>query len=77
MNSRIATGVQDVVNRVAGARSPSFGQREWEQAKQCRTPGERLADGIGEPELFAAGKDEKAVPPPRVGENLQVGEELR
>ena len=77
MNPRIESRIEDVVQRVARSGSPPFGKRERQEPQQRRSAGERLADGLGEAKLLATCEDEEARSAVLVGQDLQVGQEIR
>ncbi len=76
VNPGIEPRVDDVVYRLARAGAAPLGERERQQAEQRGAPGQRLADGVGKPELLAAREHEQAIPPSFVGEDLEVRQEL-
>lgn len=77
MDPRIAAGVEDLVRVGTAAGRPALGQRERKQPENGGAPGERLVEGVGEPELPASGEHEPAVPSLFVGQHLEPGQEFR
>ena len=66
---------QDIVQRVASARSLPLCQREGQQLEQRGPARQGLADGIGEAELLAAREHEETVAPFLVREHLEIGQQ--
>ena len=60
---------------LAPVRRRSTSEKGSRRSRAVR-PAERLAYGVGEPELLAPGQNEQAVPPRLVRQNLQIGQEI-
>ena len=70
----IESRVENLIHFITCSGLMAFSQRERQQAEQCSPAGQRLVDGIGEPELLATRKHEKPVATPLVGQYLKVGQ---